>query len=472
SSLSRPHSLHLLLPRSLNDITLNWQSGEFYTNDSTFLLRWKVNEAESGKNASSPVLYHRVEYFLGFVDGATTFQYPTTLVWLPNMTHSWHTLAPIRAPQKSFALATEQNNLSGVLSDSLSRVFVSSMRLRFRVRSYGLMCVSEPSQELHIEEPLLGHLLPVLNRTVAREQLALQVMFEHPNNVSSSTTHAVEHFGSTNLTLGIPDRFWYTMSYSVLVCVMLCFILLFVYRVHRMGCMRKMINVTVAEMNQSPRENNRLLINQLRPDFHSLSVYHERLPEFTNVLTDLKQRANKPLAEVGSYSELKQSIFSHKAYAFRPGPNFPVGWNNLNSLQRQNASPSRATSDKPVSVNDRIDFASDCRNLSCIVVHANDSPMWTDSHTLDSGCTSTIVTDSSIVANVRRTHCLKPHAGMPTSQLHPLSEVQCLDLKSYPTPPSDAVHLVAYVPCGTNCLPLLNSTDPIISSVTTLPNEC
>ncbi|KAF7258907.1 hypothetical protein EG68_03480 [Paragonimus skrjabini miyazakii] len=427
SLLPRPHSLHLLLPRALNDITSKWQSGEFYTNDSTFLLRWKVGETDNGRNISSPVLYHRVEYFLGFVDGTTTFHYPTTLVWPRNVTHSWHTLAPIRAPQKSFALVTEENGLSGVLSDRLSQVFVSSMRLRFRVRSYGLMCVSEPSQELHIGEPLLGHVLPVLNRTVTREQLALKVMSEHSNYASSPTTHTVEHFGSVKLTLGIPDRFWYTMSYSVLVCVMMCFILLIAYRVHRMGCMRKTISMTVAEMNQSPRENNRLLINQLPPGLPDLPIYHERPPEFTSTLNTLIQHVSKPIAEVGAYSELKRTILSQKTCSVRPGLNFPVGWNNLNSLQCQNASPSKTTFDKPVSVGRQIGFASDCRNLSCIIVHANESPMWTDSHTTDSGCTSTMVTDSSLVTNRCRTRHSMLHTGIPSSQMHKLSEVQCLD---------------------------------------------
>ncbi|KAF5404416.1 hypothetical protein PHET_01585 [Paragonimus heterotremus] len=560
SLLPRPHSLHLLLPRALNHITSNWQSGELYTSDSTFLLRWKVGGTDSEQNAFSSILYHRVEYFLGFVDGTTTFHFPTTLVWLPNVTNSWHTLAPIRAPQKSFALITEQNDLSDVLSDSLSRVFISSMRLRFRVRSYGLLCVSEPSQELHIEEPLLGHVLPVLNRTVAREQLSLKVMSEHPNSVSSPTTHPVEHFGSVKFTLGISNRLWYTMSCSVLVCVLLCFIVLIAYRVYQMRCMRKTINVTVAEVNQSPCENNRLLINQLRLGLPGLPIYHQRPPEFTNTLTDLKQRVNKPVAEVEAYPELKQSIFSHKAYPIKPSLNLPLGWNNLNSLQCQNASSSKVASDKPASVGSQIGFASNCRNISCIVVHENESPKWTDSHTSHLGCTFTNVTDSSLVDNICQTHNIMHHAGMSGSQLRPISEVLCLDytdevqrnklhsrssntneveerteiqqteqsnwtdffdlsnhlpptaspwngtmctvvppslvpqcsargssdayttcksnylilpldLKSYPTQPSENVHLIAYVPCETNCLPLLDSTDPLISSVNTLPTE-
>ncbi|KAF8568659.1 hypothetical protein P879_04450 [Paragonimus westermani] len=468
SLLSRPHSLQLLLPRALSDITSNWQSREFYTNDSTFLLKWEVRETDSEQNAFSSVLYYRVEYFLGFVDGITTFHYPATLVWLSNMTTSWHTLAPIRAPQKSFALVPGQNDLSGVLSDSLSRVFVSSMRLRFRVRSYGLMCVSEPSQELHIEESLLGHVLPLLNRTVANEQLALKVMSEHPSYVSSSTTHGVESFSSVKLTLGIPDRFWYTMSYSILVCVMLCFILLIVYRVHRMRCTHKTINMTVAEVSQSLGENNRLLINQLLPGSPGLPVCRERPPEFRSTLTDMKLRVSKPLAEIRSYSELKCSNFSHKAYPISPSLNSHVGWNNLNSLQRQNSSPPKATPDKSVSACGRTGSAAGYRNLSCIATHANKLPIWTNSHTTDSDCVSTKGPDSPLVANICRIHNLRHHAGISSSQLHPLPEVICLDLKSYSTSPSGAVHLVACVHGETNRLSLLDTTDPIINPVTTL----
>ncbi|CAH8289314.1 unnamed protein product, partial [Heterobilharzia americana] len=171
------------------------------------ILTWKVQDnlqfstaeltSQQVKNIrSAPILYFQVEFTFCTYINPHLYEV-TNCSDRGNHFYTWESLAPIRYPKFVF----EMNNNNKVLEltdvmnlydninystedDSIkiaiehihhasrltnSLYYSSIYELRFRIRSFSLMSVSEPSNELIIKHPLLPSVLNALNQTLQHE---------------------------------------------------------------------------------------------------------------------------------------------------------------------------------------------------------------------------------------------------------------------------------------------------------------
>ncbi|KER30821.1 hypothetical protein T265_13108, partial [Opisthorchis viverrini] len=229
--LPRPMELHLLFPKTIDQ----WTSGKLEDAYEHFILEWGAGPATNVQTGVTPVLHYRVEYLLRTANisrrvGNVTSDYPTNILWSFDSMNRWLTLAPVRAPATKFNFApAEDSHVDG------QQPYQKHLEeLRFRVRSYGLMSRSEPSEELRIIQPVLGKILPALKATVHREHIAIERVL-HAETTFTNLPEKVHHNTmndessiTTPSSVGALDTLWYTLSYSLLGSLLLSLLLLVV----------------------------------------------------------------------------------------------------------------------------------------------------------------------------------------------------------------------------------------------------
>ncbi|CAH8499896.1 unnamed protein product [Schistosoma intercalatum] len=213
-----PQSLKLQITQTerYNSI-LTWK---FQGNPQTSSLH--LNVQQKSNELSEQISYFQVEFIV-----CTSSQ--THLFGISNCTdgknyiYRWKSLAPVRYPKLTLELnhdnemfLLESNNRNedltvdsdafrtiveyNELNSFLTNLYYNSLvyELRFRVKSFGLMSVSEPSNELIIKHPLLPSILNALNQTLYYERYLIykaiqQVHYETLNNYQQNITNTRLH---------------------------------------------------------------------------------------------------------------------------------------------------------------------------------------------------------------------------------------------------------------------------------------
>ncbi|TGZ71605.1 hypothetical protein CRM22_002546 [Opisthorchis felineus] len=316
--LPRPMELHLLLPKTFDQ----WTSGKLEDAYEHFILEWGADPDTRVQTSVTPVLHYRVEYSLRMANISRkvrnlTSDNPTNMLWSFDSMNRWLTLAPVRAPLTKFSFAvTEDNHVDGQQSYQKHLE-----ELRFRVRSYGLMSRSEPSEELRIIQPVLGRILPALKATVHREHIAIErvlraetVFTESSEKVHHNTMND-ESLITTPTSVGALDTLWYTLSYSLLGSLLLSPLLLLVLY----GSRRIRLHRRNKKRNTGNQEEAIALKNRRVPDSNASALSSEQLMREVNML----HPATKPFLP-NSYKQIH-----FKKACLSPDP---CKWNNSSCL--------------------------------------------------------------------------------------------------------------------------------------------
>ncbi|GAA47956.1 cell adhesion molecule [Clonorchis sinensis] len=314
--LPRPMELHLLFPKTFDQ----WTSGNQEDAYEHFVLEWEADPATKVQTSVTPVLHYRVEYSLrmanisGRVSNLTSDN-PTNVLWSFDSMDRWLTLAPVHAPVTKFSFAPTED------VDDQQPYQKHLEELRFRVRSYGLMSRSEPSEELRITQPVLGKILPALKATVHREHIAIERVL-HAETAFTSPSEKVHHNTmndestiTTPSSVGALDTLWYTLSYSLLGSLLLSLLLLLILY----GSRRIRLHRSNKQRTSSSQKEAIALKNRRVPDSNVSASSSEQLMREVNML----HPSTKPILP-NSYKRIH-----FKKTCLSPDP---YNWNNSSCL--------------------------------------------------------------------------------------------------------------------------------------------
>ncbi|CAH8482998.1 unnamed protein product [Schistosoma turkestanicum] len=286
-----PQSLKLqIIQTEQYSSILTW---EVQGNPQISLIQSNVQQKHNEKSEES-ISYFQVEFIV-----CTLLK--TNLLGISNCTDSnnyvyqWKSLAPVRYPKLTFEFnnnqiflleeynrndyltvdndairtAVEYNELNAFLTKLHDNSLV--YELRFRVKSFGLTSVSEPSNEIIIKHPLLPSILNALNQTLHYERYLIykairQAYFESLENYAQNSIHVKLHdinmttlknssiFSPNYLTNEQFRTHWYVFCLifiSLLIILILTFILL-----------RKSFKKIKIQLQSKRKKNTKKSVNQ------------------------------------------------------------------------------------------------------------------------------------------------------------------------------------------------------------------
>ncbi|CAH8512227.1 unnamed protein product [Schistosoma rodhaini] len=295
------------------------------------VLTWKVqrnpqisslhlNVQQNYNDLSERISYFQVEFIVCTSSNTHLFGI-SNCTDSKNYIYRWKSLAPVRYPKLTFELnhnnemfLLENNNRNEDLtvdSDAfrtafeykelnsfLTNLYYNSLvyELRFRVKSFGLMSVSEPSNELIIKHPLLPSILNALNQTLYYERYLIykaiqQVYYESLKNyqqnltlnnnkmkISKNTTYLSSYY-ITNKQI---KSYWYIycISFSTIIIILILLFILFkkLFKKIKKGLKQR----KEKKINKSIKVNHQKQIIVTLPNMNILNNQYETNQTYLN----------------------------------------------------------------------------------------------------------------------------------------------------------------------------------------------